>query len=142
MALIYDTKTTPYLTPQLEFEQLSKNTGVVGLGPNVSLASPSSPVLFRTTGNGIIYLEGGNVLAGGAGLPLNSVLLILPEAIARKNSTAVGVTFLIPALSPGGDSLAFVGRIGGNLIQTVDVAGIPAFTSLYFGGISYFTDKD
>lgn len=140
MALIYDKKTTPYLTPQLEFEQLAtQNTGVVAVGPNLSLGSPSSPVLYRTTGNGLVYLEGGEVLVDVA-LPLNSVLLVLPSDIQRSLSLT-GTTILIPALSPAGVNESYVGRVFANEIANVSTTPIPQFTSLFFGGITYFTNN-
>lgn len=135
MALTYDQNTTPYLTPRLEFDQLNQPTsqGFVG-GTDIALGTGDLEPKYRTTGNGLIFLEG-QILTTGA-ISQDAIILTLPDEIGRN---AAAIKLVGQSIDAGGISATFDLTLTGNAITVTEQAGIADTTTIILSNIIYFT---
>lgn len=135
MALIYDQNTTPYLTPRLEFDQLNQPTsqGFVG-GTDIALGTGDLAPKYRTTGNGLIFLEG-QILTTGS-ISEDAIILTLPEEIGRNASA---IRLFAYSLSVAGASATLDLTLTGNVVTLTEQNGIMNNNTIILSNLIYFT---
>ena len=123
-------ESTQYLRSDIESNQLrSENVIPLIMGLNVS-SSSTAPVQLRTTGNGVIYLEGTAVMTSG---------VIAGDAIAR-----VPPEYALPAtqtdrrwVHSATNAGVSVGQLQWDGDAFITLSGYAASERIYFDGIMY-----
>lgn len=128
--MILDPTSVNYLRPDIEYNQLTKEN-INNCVPGANLQLPTNLSLrcrTRTTGNGIIWLEGQFDVTGA--IAADEVVVILPNF-----QDALQIYFVTGTFLDGGVYAPVTFRVTGNTIEST--GALATATSLHFDGCYY-----